>query len=294
MDDYNVSNLHESKNEYYNYLLNALTPLIMEGFKSIFNETVKICNENQEPRKYLNKFQKSLGMIHLWNEKTIGEETKRIKKKSTYKSLEELISCVHIIQTKLLTMSRVGQKQKKIDIPFPSLEKFIHEIYIESARSFFTKLFLFKIYEDGNELKKLPNIVIQEKYYEIEKIIQHCILNVIRKSIPIETIVSAYLDETEEEGVEEEIKKEIIVSEPRREKEEKMEEKEIREPEPRIEFNDIELTKDENGDESIKLVIPEKEEEKEEVNLDLDLDEKLTEMDLSDFTTDEVFELPDL
>ena len=41
--------------------------------------------------------------------------------------LEELVTCVHIIQLKLLTAMRVGQKQKKIDINIPKLDDFIHK-----------------------------------------------------------------------------------------------------------------------------------------------------------------------
>ena len=37
MDDFNVSSLHESKNEWGARLLTILTPLIIEGFKSIFD-----------------------------------------------------------------------------------------------------------------------------------------------------------------------------------------------------------------------------------------------------------------
>ena len=36
MDDFNVSSLHESKNEWGSRLLTILTPLIGEGLKSIF------------------------------------------------------------------------------------------------------------------------------------------------------------------------------------------------------------------------------------------------------------------
>ncbi len=48
MDDFNVSSLHESKNEWGARLLTILTPLIIEGFKSIFEESYKLCKENGE------------------------------------------------------------------------------------------------------------------------------------------------------------------------------------------------------------------------------------------------------
>ena len=48
MDDFNVSSLHESKNEWGARLLTILTPLILEGFRSIFDESIKLCRENDE------------------------------------------------------------------------------------------------------------------------------------------------------------------------------------------------------------------------------------------------------
>ena len=41
MDDFNVGSLHESKNEWGARLLTIMTPLIIEGFKSIFEEAHK-------------------------------------------------------------------------------------------------------------------------------------------------------------------------------------------------------------------------------------------------------------
>ena len=48
MDDYNVNVLSESKNEYSARLLNILSPLIIEGIKSIYNDAISICLENDE------------------------------------------------------------------------------------------------------------------------------------------------------------------------------------------------------------------------------------------------------
>ena len=46
MDDFTVSSLHESKNEWASRLVTILTPLINEGLKSIFYEAIKLCREN--------------------------------------------------------------------------------------------------------------------------------------------------------------------------------------------------------------------------------------------------------
>jgi len=91
MDDYSVTSLYESKNEWASRLVNILTPLIQEGFRSIFDESVKLCVGNKEQDKYLMTFQNLLTRVPKWNPNIIKEETSRIKERSTCGYLEDLI-----------------------------------------------------------------------------------------------------------------------------------------------------------------------------------------------------------
>jgi hypothetical protein len=211
MDDFNVSSLHESRNEWCARLLTILTPLIIEGYKSIFEESIKLCKANDELDKYLMTFQNLIARIPKWNKTIIEQEKERIIKRSSCTYLEELVTCVHIIQLKLLTAMRVGQKQKKIDINIPRLEDFIHKAYINVARKIYKNVYLFEI--------NIAPLQTQKNNRELEIIVQECILNTIRDSIPIENILRAYMDETVEEDVVEEIKEEIIEPEINKEQE---------------------------------------------------------------------------
>jgi hypothetical protein len=202
MDDFNVSSLHESKNEWGARLLTILTPLIIEGFKSIFDESVSLCKANGEMEKYLMTFQNLITRIPKWNASIIETERKRIIEKSCCNYLEELVTCVHIIQLKILTAMRVGQKQKKIDINIPKLDDFIHKAYINVARKIYKNVYLF-------EISAVP-LQVQKHNRELEIIVQECILNAVRESIPIEGILRAYMDETVEEDVVEEIKEQVV------------------------------------------------------------------------------------
>ena len=206
MDDYSVSSLQESRNEWCARLINILTPLIIEGVKSIFNESWTLCQENDEHEKYLMTFQNFLGRIPKWNTAIVEEETNRITEKSNCGYLTDLISCVHIIQLKSLTCMRVGNKQKKVDIAIPSLSEFIHKIYINTARKMYTNIYLFE--------RNIDPLQIQKHNRELELIIREQILNTIRDNIPVEDILKVYLDETIEDDVEVEEKEEIISSEP--------------------------------------------------------------------------------
>ena len=101
MDDYNLNSLQESKNEWVSRLVNILTPYILEGFKSIFTESYKLCMENNEEDKYLMTFQNFISRIPRWNPNIIETEVNRIIEKSGCSYLEDLITCVHIIQLKI-------------------------------------------------------------------------------------------------------------------------------------------------------------------------------------------------
>jgi hypothetical protein len=202
MDDFVLSNLHEAKNEWSSRLLTIITPLIIEGLKSIFDESIVLCRSNNEMDKYLMTFQNLISRIPKWNTAIIDVEKNRIINRSGCTYMEDLLTCVHVIHLKLLTTIRVGQKQKKIDINIPKLDDFIHKIYIHSARKVYKNVYLFEI--------NIPPLQVQKNNRELEVIIQECILNTIRESIPVESILRAYMDETIEETFEEEIKEQII------------------------------------------------------------------------------------
>jgi len=190
MDDFVISNLHESRNEWCSRLISIFCPLIIEGVRSIFNESWKLCIDNDEASKYLMTFQNLLSRVPKWNNMIIEEERRRIIERSGCNYLEDLIACVHIIQLKILTCIRVGNKQKKIDISIPKLDEFIHKIYINTARKVYTNVYLFE--------KPVAPLQQQRNNRELELIVQECIMTAIRDSIPTEEIIRAYMDETEE------------------------------------------------------------------------------------------------
>jgi hypothetical protein len=168
----------------------------MEGVRSIFAESWKLSMETNELEKYLMTFQNFLCRVPKWNSNIIEDEKKRIVEKSGCGYLEDLITCVHIIQLKVLTCVRVGTRQKKIDISIPKLNDFIHKVYITVASKVYRNAYLFDKYASA--------IVQQRNHREFEVIVEECILRTIRDSIPTETIVRAYLDvsiEQEEEEV---------------------------------------------------------------------------------------------
>ena len=206
MDDYSVTSLYESKNEWASRLVNILTPLVQEGFRSILDEAVKLCVGNKEQDKYLMTFQNLLSRVPKWNPNIIKDETARIKERSSCGYLEDLITCVHIIHLKCMTVMRVGNKQKKVDIKIPQLSDFIHKIYVNSARKLYSNVYIFE--------RGIQPLHTQRNNREFEIIVKECIYNTIRDNIPVEELIKMYLEETIEDVVEVTENEEVIKQDP--------------------------------------------------------------------------------
>ncbi len=190
MDDYTSNILNDSKNEWSILLINYFTPHIIDGFKSIFNESIHLCESNDEIEKYLMTFQNLLSRIPKWNQTIVLAEQERIIKSCNCSYLEDLITCVHIIQLKILSCVRVGNETKKITIDIPDTSSFIHQIYINIARKLYSNIYLFEI--------DIPPLEQQRRNREFELLVQTCIMNTIRDKIPVETLLRQFIDETQE------------------------------------------------------------------------------------------------
>ena len=235
MDDYNINSLTESRNEWTARLVTILYPFIIEGFKSIYGDAYKLCIQNDEEEKYLMTFQNLLSQIPKWNTELIENEVSRIKNNSKCGYIEDLITCVHIIQLKALTCVRVGQHQKKVDIAVPDFNNFIHKIYILTARKLYSNIYLFQ--------KNISPLEVQKHNREIELIVKECILCSIRDTIPLEEILRSYLDEVIEENVE--VQEEIVSVEPEDNKDLKENDTEKQEAVVNEKNNDTENKKEE-------------------------------------------------
>jgi hypothetical protein len=190
MDDYTSNVLTDSKNEWSILLINYLTPHVIDGFRSIFNESVQLCEKNDEIEKYLMTFQNLLSRIPKWNNEMVKIEKERIMKLCNCSYLEDLMTCVHIIQLKILSCVRVGSESKKISIDIPDFGAFLHKVYINVARKLYSNIYLFEI--------DIASLEIQKRNREFEVIVQACVMNTIRDSIPVETLLRQYIDESTE------------------------------------------------------------------------------------------------
>ena len=164
MNDFVISNLQEARNEWCSRLVSLFTPLVEEGMKSIFDEAWKMCVDNDEMNKYLMTFQNLLSRIPKWNSVIVEDERKRIIERSGCNYLEDLITCVHIIQLKVLTSIRVGNKQKKIEIQrFKGLGEMNPSQLRETTMELDGRRLLKLTLEKGNTSTSLMDMLLSKK-----------------------------------------------------------------------------------------------------------------------------------
>ena len=201
MEDYNSNLLNDSKNEWSIRLMNILSGHIIDGFRSIFNEALTVCEKNEEPEKYLMTFQNFLSRIPKWNQNMIEKESQRIVDNSKCSYLDDLITCIHIIELKILSCVRTSNHNQKIEIDIPNFTSFLHNVYINIARKLYSNIYLFQI--------DITSLEQQKNNREFELIVQTCIMNTVRDNIPIDQLLKQYIDETQEIDIE---KTEKIIS----------------------------------------------------------------------------------
>ena len=168
----NVNVLVSAKEEYTSQLCFVLSPLIYQGIRSIYIDS-QTMPKQVRGISYRN-YQLKLINVQTWSSFVIEKETKRIKEYCTF--LSDLVTAIFVSHVKILACVRLKGNSKNIKIKIPSMENFIHKIYILVAQKFY------------NNLK-----LIHEPEENLIHIISDTIMECIRKQLPIEHILREYL-----------------------------------------------------------------------------------------------------
>lgn len=192
MSDFSVNVLVDAKEEYMKQIVRVLCPPLLNGLLSIYEESAEICANNNENDLVLLTFQELLSQVPKWSQVLVEQEADNIVKESQCDYLEDLLTATFVCHTKILTSVRVTNKNKRINLKIPSVERFVHHVYIEMAREFWKHPYLLK----RDDVSKLE---YQKRLREVETIIQSCVQNTVRKLLPVKNILKEYLAEDGEE-----------------------------------------------------------------------------------------------
>jgi hypothetical protein len=181
MDEYNLDILSSSKDEFTARIITLLTPEIINNMDEIFKQS-----QDLSKTKNLAVFQKCLTDIPKWSPENLTVECDKLKTKLNCSYLDDLITCIFLIQLKYLSAIRPSPKNKTIQLNIPSSEDFIWKIYINTAKKIYKNVYLYAPTEQPQELLKNKR--------NIEILVREAILETIRNYIPMGELLKKLLE----------------------------------------------------------------------------------------------------
>jgi hypothetical protein len=168
------------------HLGSILIPPVAEGFWSIQSSAKEICERNRTPDQVIRTFQNMLTKIPEWSDVTLSTEVERIQKVTKCPYLEDLMMGVFISYMKSFASLHHGAGTEiSIDFDRPTIGKFVHELYTQSARKLWQVAYLFKTAGVTSEYQA-------RAHQEVETIINQSLEQVIRTFLPWESITKKY------------------------------------------------------------------------------------------------------
>jgi len=191
-------NITDIKQEYTIFLTNILTPLLYEGIKKLYNQSLEFekkfeIAQTKDPNiknpGALKLFQKFLKNLPNLNNHLIETETNRLRDNSKCADIfDDLIKAVIKSNIILLTFNTSDKTCNIVKERYHDnidVKEFIHKCYIECA----------KIFYDYPEIfwHKYSTIDIKRNQREAHELVRKCIVEAIRKMLPMKLILEEYL-----------------------------------------------------------------------------------------------------
>ena len=169
----------------------AMTPLLYQGFDSIYKDAVKKSKENTESRGELYEFQGLLNDIRIWDTEMIegntmlNHESNRIISSVDDFKVDELYSTSYYLQlADALTALNMEWLDSYDDVP--SYAHFVHKCYRRAANQIYRNPYLM------SRSDKFSPKQIQENMRLIVEIIGESIDESLRMMLPINTLIQDF------------------------------------------------------------------------------------------------------
>jgi Family of unknown function (DUF5764) len=196
-----------AKSHLRDHLASLIVPSISEGLWSIYDSSKELCASNGQADQTIRTFQNMLAKIPEWSDSTLDTEVERIIKTTKCGYLDDLVMGVFIAYMKSFASLHYRGKASSVSIDFdrPTLTKFVHHLYIHSARKVWQMAYLFKTVGNTSEQQA-------RNRQEIEGLVRECMEKVIHSFLPWESITKSLSSPAgeEEESSDEESKKKVV------------------------------------------------------------------------------------
>ena len=169
--------LVEAKNEYMATLAKVMCPSMIDTFRLIYAEAVKV----SKGKKPMIITQTLLKEILHWNHHMIKEHTETITSACAW--FEDLIAAIFVGYIKILSSVRITNDNRQFATKVPNTDLFVHRCYIECAKD---------LYNDPFILQKDDF----ESYGILYDRMTKCLNTTIRDLIPMQQILDTYISKT--------------------------------------------------------------------------------------------------
>jgi hypothetical protein len=205
-----MSETEFAKTQLREHLGGLLISPVAEGFWSIYETAKELCKRNEQMDQVLRTFQNMLTKIPEWSGSTLTTEVERIVKTTKCSYLDDLLMGVFIAYMKSFASLHYRGSSSHVEVDFdrPSMEKFIHELYIHSARQLWQVAYLFKTIGVTSEQQA-------RNRRDIETHINTSLEHVIRSFLPWQSIAKQFAQAQEDAPVpsKEEEKRRVVFDE---------------------------------------------------------------------------------
>lgn len=171
----------------------TLIPHVADGFWSIYDNAKSACERNKQPDQILRTFQNLLTQVPKWSTDTLKKEVERIEVASKCDYIEDLLLGVFVSYIRAFASLQQAQTEH-VEIPFtrPSIETFMHKLYVTAARGFWSNAYLFKTVGVSSEQQA-------RNRRDIDTMLSSVLSEVIDSFIPWKDISKAYFKGPETE-----------------------------------------------------------------------------------------------
>ena len=173
-------------------LTRVLVPHVADGLWSIYENAKTACERNKQPEKTLQTFQNLLTSVTKWTPETLKKEVERITVASKCDYIEDLLLGVFVSYIRAFaSLQQNDATHVNIDFERPSLETFVHNFYVVSARKCWTQAYLFNTIQ-------VPSTQQARNRRDIEVMLDSTVGEVVDSFIPWRGISQAYFQKREE------------------------------------------------------------------------------------------------
>jgi hypothetical protein len=197
MEIYSTPSLVDAKNEY----THKLVRILKKGFVQFFYKVYILCKEESEnyheEENVLYLFQEELSKIVDWTEVEKKEKYEEILTVSNCDWLDDLLTAVFVLHTKILSSIRCKNTPKKINLVIPQIQEFVYKCYVDISRELWKHAYIFVKNDDTCEYQK--------NYNKCEDIVGRIIIETLSDMLPIKDLLKEHLSDINDDSIEEEM-----------------------------------------------------------------------------------------